>query len=331
MVKLPSIEERLEEEKKLRLARKGRMLSFGVTYLDRAIDGIAPNDLVVIGAPTGSGKTELVTHIAGTNAFNKKRILFFSLEAEESEIESRLKFKIATKLYFNDKRPERPFVPNACYRNWYWNKLNKNFRYYEEKAVEYLSNYFRTFRTIYRTGNEFKVGDFQRQLMAYKDYTDLVILDHLNYFDHDDPNENRAVSEIVKKIRDLALISGLPIILVAHIKKVDKRSKVLVPEIDDFHGTSNISKIATKAILMAPDRDEPTNPKRFTTYFRIGKYRVDGSATRYIGRCYFDIEKNRYDNDFEIGYLSSDGSSFIEIDDPSMVPYWAKDPGGRIE
>ena len=47
------------------------------------------------------------------------------------------------------------------------------------------------------------------------------------------------------------------------LSQTDKKYKTLVPEIDDFHGTSNISKIATKAILLAPDRQTPKDPKKF--------------------------------------------------------------------
>ena len=160
MTDLPSIEERCRRERELRKARSGRLLAFGVEYLDRALDGIAPNDLIIIGAPTGTGKTELVTHIAGTNAHTGRRVLFFPLEAEEGEIESRIKFKIATQLYYRNTDPNKTIVPDISYRNWYLNKLGKAFDVYEQQADQILARNFKTFKTIYRTGRDFKVQDF---------------------------------------------------------------------------------------------------------------------------------------------------------------------------
>jgi len=330
MVDVPDIAERSRKEKELRNTRCQNMLSFGVRFLDRALEGIASNDLILVGAPTGSGKTELVTHIGAFNALSGKRVLFFPLEAEDCEIESRIKFKLSAQLYYKDTNPSKNKIRDLSYRNWYHNRLGEAFKVYEEKADESFNQYFKTFRTVYRK-KEFKIDDLQRHLMLYKEDTDLVIVDHLNYFDFDESNENKAVSEIVKKIRDLALISSLPIILVAHIKKPDKRFKTLVPEIDDFHGTSNISKIATKAILLSPDPSGTNDPTKFGTFFRVAKYRVDGSVSRYIGRCIFNIQTNKYEDDFVLGSLSHDGKSFEAIADKNLFPSWAINGGGHAK
>lgn len=326
MVKIPTTEERSKREKELRKTRAENLLDFGVKFLNCALEGIARNDLIILGAPTGTGKTELVTHIGAFNAWKGKRILFFPLEAEECEIESRIKFKLAAQAYFNDQRPDKVIIRSVNYRNWYHNKLGEAFAPYEAQADERFQKSFKTFRTVYRK-TEFKIEDLQRHLMLFKDETDLVIIDHLNYFDTDEPNENKAVTDIVKRIRDLALLSSLPIILVAHIKKADKKFRTVAPEIDDFHGTSNITKIATKAILLSPDRDAPVNPKKFSTFIRVAKFRVDGSVSRYIAKCAFNIETNRYEDDFILGTTSDDGRGFAPIEGRHLYPAWALSGG----
>ena len=63
---------------------------FGIKYLDAALHGIKPNDLILIGASSGAGKTELCTHIAKTNAKLGKRVRYIALEAEKNEIETTL-------------------------------------------------------------------------------------------------------------------------------------------------------------------------------------------------------------------------------------------------
>ena len=60
----------------------------------------------------------------------------------------------------------------------------------------------------------------------------------------DDPNENRAVKNIVKRIRDVSLAIGVPVIVVAHLRKKDRIPRPLAPDLDDFHGASDITKIA---------------------------------------------------------------------------------------
>ena len=318
---LKTSSEKCEEEKETRRKRSKNIYSFGVRYLDVAIGGIFKNDLIIIGAPPGTGKTELVTHIASQSAQDGCRVVLFALEAENCEIESRIKFKIAKNLYYDDNSLSKKKMSNISYRRWYMNLLPFDFEKYEEKAEIIFKEKLKNLTTFYREEN-FNVNDFQKILLAVKENFDLVIIDHLNYFDTEGKNENREVSDIVKKIRDLALLTGLPIILVAHLKKPDKRFRSIVPELDDFHGTSDIGKVATKAIIIAPDYSV-LNPMKLGTFFRIAKFRVDGSPTRYIARCDFNIETNSYEHHFDLGHLSEDGKEFKPID-VEKIPLWAK-------
>lgn len=327
--KISTVGERFERENVIRIDRSKSVLSFGVKFLDRALEGISRKDLILVGSPTGCGKSELVAHIAAHNAYRGRRVLFFALEAEECEIESRIKYKVAVEHFLRAGGHQNEAVNRLSYRKYYYGRLAPEFDLYIKAAERQLLERLKTLTTIYRE-REFMVDDLQRYLLMLKDRTDLVVIDHLNYFDFDEKNdkqnENKAVTDIVKKIRDLALISGLPIILVAHIKKQDKRFKSLIPEIEDFHGTSNISKIATKAILLAPDPGLPDNPKRIATYFRVAKFRVDSSSTRYIARCEFNTLRNRYEDDFDLGHLVDQGKTFQAIENQELLPEWAKGP-----
>lgn len=325
-LKLPTFAELAEKELELVRARANSLMSFGVAFLDRALEGIARTDLILVGAPTGAGKTELVTHIAASNAYARKRVLFFPLEAEYCEIQGRIRFKLAAQRYNADRRAGKVKGDNLTYRKYYYSRLPDELKCYVTDVHDFMKEKFSTLHTRYRD-HEFTVENLQRDLLALKDQTDLVIVDHLNYFDSDEPNENRAVSEIVKRIRDLALLSGLPIILVAHVRKQDRKNKILVPEIEDFHGTSNIFKIATKAILLSPDREPPDDPWRVNTYFRVAKFRVDNSVANYVARCVFNREFNKYESKFVLGKLSEDGRMFVPIEDKAKMPEWALEEG----
>lgn len=307
-------------EKQQRIARVSSTIPFNMKFLDDALGGIFRNDLILLGAFTGAGKTELATHIAANNAVAGNRVAFFALEAEEGEIESRIKFKIAANHYFNSDRYQKFMV---TYRHWYMNSFSGDFSPYENFAEKQFIDKFSTLRTFYRK-KEYTVMDFQRDLLAIEKDVDLVVIDHLNYFDSDEPNENKATSEIVKKIRDLALLTGIPILLLAHLRKRDRRIKMLIPDLDEFHGTSNITKIATKVILIAKDKVLPGGNKLYPTLIRADKCRFDGSVSRYIGQTDFDITTNSYSKNYRVGFLSADETSFEEIVDRTQLPYWAK-------
>lgn len=64
-------------------------LSTGLQDLDTATDGLHGGDLVVLGAPTGSGKSALAHGIASHAAINGSSVLVFSLEMSRGQIATR--------------------------------------------------------------------------------------------------------------------------------------------------------------------------------------------------------------------------------------------------
>ena len=310
-------QERLPMERESRLRNAENVLSFGVSFLDEALGGIYANDLVILGAKTGFGKSQLAILTALHNARAGKRVTLFALEAEEFEIERRIKYQFITDWFFSqEKRP--PIYLN--YMDWYYGKFDDYLRPVElefEEKKEEMPN----LNIVYRQ-NEFTAQEFERIFLGVKDDTDLAIIDHLHYFDYDDENENKAVKQIVKRIRDCALITGKPIILVSHVRKSDRRFKTLIPELEDMHGTSDIGKIATKAITIAPAPSDKQGSYR-STYMQILKCRVDGSRTGATGLLAYNFQSQKYEREYYLGKLSTDGSEFLPFNF-NELPYWAR-------
>lgn len=309
-----TVEERIKSERALRLENGARGMGFGVAFLDDSLGGIYPNDLLLVGAKTGFGKSQLAMLVTRFNASQGKRVHFFALEAEEYEIERRLKYQSIADHFFAD--PNRPRI-QLNYMDWYYGKLDKPLAYLEEKvdADKYPG------LNVYYRSHEFMAKDFERLFLGIKDQTDLVVIDHLHYFDLDDENENRAIKTLVKKIRDTALITGKPVILIAHVRKSDKRAKQLIPDIEDFHGSSDIGKIATKAITIAPCYDKMASGMR-GTYMQVLKCRVDGARTNATALCGYNFKTQRYESDYFLGNLSSDGTEFKAFEQQDLPP-WA--------
>lgn len=314
---IDSVSSRVLKEREERLKNGANCIPFGVGFLDDALSGIYPDDLILLGAKSGQGKSQLSMLIALNAARLNKRVHFFALEASEYEIERRIKYQYISDAFF--AQPKKPFV-NMNYMDWHYGKLDHALDVIEDDAAKRMAE-LKSLKVFYRT-DAFTAEEFQRIFLGIKDETDLVIIDHLHYFDIEDDNENRAIKKIVKTIRDCALIANKPVVLIAHVRKIDKRFKQLIPDLEDFHGSSDIGKIATKAITIAPNFDEQTLKHR-GTYMQVLKCRVDGTRTRSVALIGYNFQAQRYEPNYHLGELNSDGSEFTALPE-NKIPPWAK-------
>ena len=93
------------------------------------------------------------------------------------------------------------------------------------------------------------VDDICEALETADEKIDLVVIDHLHYFELVTQNEYAELTEILKKIRELIGRLRVPVILVSHLRQ--KHKDRLVPGNEDFHGTSNIPKQADTCIILS--------------------------------------------------------------------------------
>ena len=312
---------RLKKADDTRKANHGKALPFGIPFLDCATGGILPDDLVLVTARTGAGKSEMATLIAQASLLSGKFVHMFALEAYEGEVESRLKFKMLADAFYSQsfwKNIGR--VPN--YLDWRRGINSDLVEKFEPEIDELFIHKFQNLHTLYRESS-FTVGDLEEQIGEIWEETDLIILDHLHYFDFDSENENAAMKSTLKKIRDLSLSIRKPIVLVAHVRKKDRGSKSLVAGTEEIHGSSDVGKIATIAISAAPALDQSQNNNFiYPTYLRLCKMRDDSSRTRFVGLCGFNIKGNCYEENFRLGKLSADESEFEEV--TGEWPQWAR-------
>lgn len=265
----------------------GRLLKFGINFLDDAMLGIFPDDLVLLGAPSGVGKTQLCCDIAIKNVEAGKTVHYFALEASEFEIEKRLKYPIVMDL-----------VPKPV-RYTEWASGNKLFDFADEEveAQKIFRDRYKNLFLYYR-GSSFNVETLVHEVNIIEKQTDLIIIDHAHYFDYVDDNENRALKKIAITARHLAKDLKKPIILVAHLRKRDKQSDELIAGIEEFHGSSDLFRVATQVITLAPG---PNTPMGYETYVRIGKNRTEGGVNRYSCRMYYNPHSGKYSDHYDVG------------------------------
>lgn len=302
----------------------GQRLKFGIDFLDDALRGILRDDLILLGAPSGMGKTQLCCNIANNNLADGRRVHYVALEASEDEIERRLLFPLVMERFLSD--PNRPRIEKrVTYSDWLLGEHIDALMEYEKSAAEFFTKAYKSLFMFYKQ-DKFGISELiQAVLMAARD-TDLIMIDHVHYFDLDDDNENRAIREIAKTVRQLAIDEQIPIILVAHLRKRDRGNDDLCPGLEEFHGSSDLYKLATKVITMSPG--QMTRDGHFETFFRIPKNRIDGGVTRFMAKEYFNPKKGAYEqNRYQLGWAEQKRSKgFAEIEE-GLRPTWAKHYG----
>lgn len=312
--------DRLDGELDERLADNERALKFHNAFLDDCLKAIVPTDLILLGAPTGLGKTDLAMNIATTNAFIGKRAHYFALEAEPRELERRSKYALLSQAVYRAEHEQRH---KMNYADWRLGRCEHICGPWNAKVEKYIEKSLRPLWTFYR-GRKFDVRDLEKQVLSVHTQTDLIVIDHLHYIDADtDQNEAKALGDTVKSIRDLALNVSKPIILIAHLRKKDQHSKRLVPSIDDFHGSSNITKIATKVITI--ERCHVVDPPKWflsPTFFAVLKDRFMG-APPFVAVKYFDRRTKSYRSVYTLGRLTKGGTEWEPVEAVDL-PEWAE-------
>lgn len=299
-------------------------LSFGIGFLDDALLGIQKNDLILLGAPSGAGKTELASHIAFSNAAQDKKVVYFALEAETHEIENRVLYKHKATEYY--RAGGRIYT---SYDVW----IQGGCPHLDEIAIGQDQISARGLKTRY-INEAYTIKNFLIDYTEIVNHSDLVILDHIHYFDLETENENKEYKEIIKKIRSQVLEYGKPIIVISHIRKRDRRFPVIAPDQEDFHGTSDLVKVATKVISMSPQyevkmfRDLGNDihsplPGSNYTFMKIAKNRRNGSVCRYVGATKYDPRTNAYQKEYFLGTQKTKDKELIFLTETDP-PQWAK-------
>lgn len=309
------VPDRLADEAEERAMMSARAISYGVGFIDDCLRAMLPHDLVLLGAYAGVGKTQLAWSIAAENAANGRNVTMFALEAEPREIERRALHRKVCQL------AARVGARAPAYVDWYMGRAaDPRIASISEQAHALVARELETMATYYRD-RKFTVADIRRLFAAEHGKSELIVLDHLHYVDSDDQSETRAQKHAIQAVRETALEVGIPVVCVAHLRKrqlVGKHTPI-VPDLDDFHGSSDLPKIATHAIMLArAERTEHDPQDVVPTLMHIPKDRRSG-ASGLIARVDYSLTHQRYSNSYQLGRAV--GNEWQPITDP---PAWAK-------
>ena len=292
-------------------------ITFGNEFLNDALYGLLPNDLCLIGAKSGKGKSAFAINVAASNAKRKKNVLLVALEAEEAEVEMRLMYQIEAGLFFKDT--ERSPV-DMSYRNWRFGLVKGALKKYSDEAQFQFKDQFQSLCTVYRN-KSFGLRELENILERAKDWADIVILDHLHYFDMQvrGADKYQAESELIKRIRDLNLFYNKPFFVVAHLRK---DIQGMVPGLEDFMGSSDIGKNATTCVMITPDYEGYDAKNAIQkTIFSVPKSRTGGFGN-ICGVLDYSIRHQCYLLGYRLGRASAKNDKVALLDEGDY-PSWA--------
>lgn len=320
-----------------------RRVPFGVQFLDDALKAIMPRDLILIGARTGCGKTQLATSIALKASQIINNVHFFALEAEKHEITDRMVYsEIAGEFYRRGLNRKFPKVVMR-YQDWRTGDIPEKglLDELEPWAIKQVQTKTLGLEIHYRDRN-FTVDDFVKHVdHLEQQQARLIIVDHLHFFDFlKGEREMEGLQRAVKKIREAVMDKGIPVILLAQLRKGAGRAKM--PEIEDLHGHSDIAKAATAVLLLSKAeraQEEKTNgkggqqetmdlklkptPGKVLTYLHLAKARHAGDAQDYAGVLTFDLTSGTYDREYLLAQVPAVGEPRL-LNAKGEMPRWAR-------
>lgn len=267
---------------------------FGINYLDKKLGGIAKSDLILIGSRSGAGKTTIANKIYTQNCIDGRCVLF-SLENFSGDLYS-------DRVYKKYKEYSRNY--NITPRQWLMGEFKKNYEALEraesEVQKENKNKYIITRQPQY-TIEKLKAD----MVKACEDGCQLLIIDHLDYVDKDNPTENDVshITDLMRTIRGLQDAFKVAVVAVSHLRKPENaRIPIKIPNENEFIGSSNKVKEATIVVMFAPD-DEGNldlmqdNLKR--TWCCIRKNRFGGTDNK-CANLIFNKDTGEYEKKYEI-------------------------------
>lgn len=300
---------------------------YHIPFLDDALLGIFKSELVIIGADTGVGKTQIANDLAYHNAALKKHVYLFSLEGDKFEVGKREWYKRTVKLCMDDGRVDL----NLSYRAFVTNMEPEMWKYRDAAKHDLIEDY-KKYIHVYKRLKPLDVDLLTEQLEKSSGDASLAVIDHLHYFEFMSANEYSEITELLKKIRELLTTCRIPVVLISHLRKKDKTR--MLPTNDDFHGSSNIPKQADTCIMLSKMQASFENDKEGESEFladqiRRGVYPTAVQVTKsrherpssVVGVMDYDLNTRRYSETYKLYAVGQ--YSLLELD-VENYPSWAR-------
>ena len=244
------IEESLQEaEIRIKNPNSLQGISTGYDRLDKITGGFEKEELIVVSGGTGQGKTAMVQCMILNMALNSVPVLFFTLEMPPVDTTMRFMKMIKSK-DAGDVLPDLPI--------YYYHGDNATLEILEEAIKQGVDKGVKC-----------------------------VVIDHLHFFSMTNQNQASEIGNIAREIKLMARRYHVPIILIAHIRKVNGGG---VPSLDDLKDSSGIAQDADMVIMIWRKVDAFEESEKRKLSVRVRKNRRMGV----IAGVSFQMDNNTY-------------------------------------
>ena len=224
------------EKKRMRENGREMIIRTGVKALDRIIDGFAPNDLIVVGARPGAGKTAVAMHFAKTAAMNGVPVVFFAAEMSAEQLSER---------YFYS---EETSVSSQALR---YGEMDE---FLESAFLRHLQRVYELPFCICDDPNMdiMQIRSISKNLKR-QGKCGMVVIDYLQLIvggEERNKTRNDAVNEVSRACKKLAKEIGAPVILLSQLSRQCESRPDKRPVISDLRDSGGIEQDADKVLLI---------------------------------------------------------------------------------
>lgn len=231
-----------ELQRKVDMRGKISGISTGFASLDKLTDGLHPAELIVLAARPSLGKTALAMQLVEHAAIEHgKRVAFFSLEMGRTQVSERL---IASRARVNT-------VP------WRYGKAPTEA---EMQRIALAAPEVAKMPVIFEDGSDVTIAGVRASArgMAMRERLDLIVIDSLSVLRSTSKqareNRHREVAECANGAKEMAKELGVPVILIAHLKREAKDG--VRPSLAELRESSNIEQDADGVWMLWQPKQE---------------------------------------------------------------------------
>ena len=186
---------------------KGEMtgISTGFYKLDKITSGLHPNELIIIAARPGMGKTAFALNLATNMAISGKTVALFNMEMSAEQLAMRMLASVGQ--IFGDK------LKSGNLKNDDWRRVNEAISRLADTKM-YIDD------TAGMTISEIRAKC--RRLASMKDGLDVIIIDYLQLIQGSDRykgNRVQEVTEISRNLKTLAMELKVPVIALSQLSR----------------------------------------------------------------------------------------------------------------
>lgn len=261
-----------------------KLCKYGIKFLDDKIGGIYDEDLLIIGAESGIGKSTIAEIIAFNCNEQGVKPALFSLENFAGNTVDKKAYQLFK---------TRTMQWDLKFRQWV--DIKNRTPSMTDEDVHKAEAMAYNMHLIERDNKDYTIDRLETDFKeVVNDGCQVIILDHLDYFDaYATDNDLQHTKRLMKTIRRLQDTYKVSVIAFSQLRKnIDKN--IIIPTYDDLYGSGDKVKQATLVLMVARADKDPVDGV-YPTYFNLSK---DRFGTREACEIGYDINKGKYEDTY---------------------------------